>query len=46
MTENERTEKAVEAFRTGDYENAGKLMSESHQSLKDDYQVPTASARN
>lgn len=39
VTENARTVKAAEAFDRGDIKLAGKLMSESHISLRDDYEV-------
>ncbi|MEA4817109.1 MAG: galactokinase, partial [[Clostridium] scindens] len=37
--ENQRTIRAVEALRGNDVELFGRLMNESHQSLKEDYQV-------
>lgn len=37
--ENQRTLKAVEALKVGDTEKFGKLMNESHVSLRDDYEV-------
>jgi galactokinase len=37
--ENARTVKAAEALEKGDLAAMGKLMSASHQSLRDDYQV-------
>lgn len=37
--ENERTKVAVEALKSDDLASLGKLMNESHQSLKDDYAV-------
>jgi len=37
--ENERTLKAVECLKKGDMEELGKAMSESHNSLRDDYEV-------
>ena len=37
--ENERTLKAAEYFKSRDLVNAGKLMFESHASLRDDYEV-------
>lgn len=37
--ENQRTLKAVEALKSGDVERFGKLMNESHISLRDDYEV-------
>ncbi len=39
ITETDRTKQALEAFKNGDYEKMGKLMYESHKSLKDDYEV-------
>ena len=37
--ENQRTIKAVEALKNNDVEMFGKLMNESHVSLRDDYEV-------
>lgn len=37
--ENQRTIKAVAALKAGDLETFGKLMNESHVSLRDDYEV-------
>jgi len=37
--ENDRTTQASEAFGKGDYELCGKLMVQSHNSLRDDYEV-------
>lgn len=37
--ENQRTIHAVEALKNGDIEQFGKLMNESHVSLRDDYEV-------
>lgn len=37
--ENQRTIQAVEALKNGDLEQFGKLMNESHVSLRDDYEV-------
>lgn len=37
--ENQRTIKAVEALKNNDLETFGKLMNESHVSLRDDYEV-------
>lgn len=37
--ETERVHRAVEFLRTGDPEGAGKLLNESHFSLRDDYEV-------
>ena len=39
ITENERTLDAVEAMRRGDAAELGRLMNESHASLRDDYEV-------
>jgi len=39
ITENTRTVKAAEALASGNVVEVGKLMSESHHSLRDDYQV-------
>ncbi|KAG8466317.1 hypothetical protein KFE25_002073 [Diacronema lutheri] len=39
--EDARTLDAVEAFRRRDWSSAGRLMVESHQSLRDDYDVST-----
>jgi galactokinase len=39
VTENARTLAAVEALTAGDLEKMGKLMTQSHVSLRDDYQV-------
>ncbi|XP_069608142.1 galactokinase [Ranitomeya imitator] len=39
ITEIERTTKAAEALENGDYQLFGKLMVESHNSLRDDYEV-------
>ena len=39
ITENERTVRAVEAMRRGDIATLGRLMNESHASLRDDYEV-------
>lgn len=39
VTENRRTLQAAEAFETNDFRRAGQLMYESHDSLRDDYQV-------
>ncbi len=40
--ENQRTIKAVKALNDGDIETFGKLMNESHVSLRDDYEVTGA----
>lgn len=39
VTENERTKKAVMALENGNIEEFGKLMNQSHISLRDDYEV-------
>lgn len=39
VSENERTIAAVAAIRRGDWPALGRLMTESHRSLRDDYQV-------
>lgn len=39
VTEDERVLKSVEALRAGDLVTFGKLMDESHDSLRDDYEV-------
>ena len=39
VTENERTVRAAEALERGDREQLGQLMRQSHESLKDDYEV-------
>ncbi len=39
VTENERVIQTVDAFRSGDLEKAGRLISASHVSLRDDYAV-------
>jgi galactokinase len=39
ITENDRTLRAAEAMRRGDAAELGQLMNESHQSLRDDYEV-------
>jgi len=39
ITENDRTLRAADAMRRGDAAQLGRLMSESHQSLRDDYEV-------
>jgi galactokinase len=41
VTENERTLQSAEALRAGDVATVGRLMSESHESLRDDYEVST-----
>ena len=39
VTENGRVRSAVEAFESGDLRALGRLMSDSHRSLRDDYEV-------
>ena len=39
ITEDDRTTRAVEAMRRGDIVTLGRLMNESHVSLRDDYEV-------
>jgi len=39
ITENERTLAAVKALVAGDYLSVGQLMTQSHESLRDDYEV-------
>lgn len=39
VSENERTMQARDALREGDIEQFGRLMNESHDSLRDDYEV-------
>ena len=39
VTENQRVLDAVELFKAGNIEAFGRLMNESHASLRDDYQV-------
>ena len=39
VRENERTKEAVSVLKAGDIEKFGKLMNESHISLRDDYEV-------
>ncbi|MDR9450686.1 MAG: galactokinase, partial [Acidimicrobiia bacterium] len=41
VTENERTLQSAEALRAGDVATVGRLMCESHESLRDDYEVST-----
>ena len=41
LSENERTLRAAEAMRAGDAALLGRLMNESHHSLRDDYEVST-----
>jgi galactokinase len=42
ITENDRTLRAVEVLKAGNMEDFGKLMVESHHSLRDDYEVSSA----
>ena len=39
VTENQRTQKAKAAFVRSDWDEFGKLMNESHESMKSDYEV-------
>jgi galactokinase len=39
ITENKRTLSAIDALNQGDVESFGRLMNESHDSLRDDYEV-------
>ncbi|MBO7666961.1 MAG: galactokinase, partial [Firmicutes bacterium] len=39
VTENDRTKRALAALKTGDIAAFGRLMNESHISLRDDYEV-------
>lgn len=39
VTENDRVNQAIRALRLGDLSRFGKLMNESHRSLKEDYEV-------
>ena len=41
ITENGRVEAAVRALERGDYDELGRLLNESHASLRDDYEVST-----
>ena len=41
VTENDRTARAADALARGDGEAAGRLMKESHASLRDDFEVST-----
>jgi galactokinase len=41
VTENERVHDTAAALRAGDLERVGELFSESHASLRDDYEVST-----
>lgn len=42
ITENERTTKAADFLAKRQYEQAGKLMNESHVSMKNDFEITTA----
>jgi len=42
ISENERTLAAADAMRRGDVATLGRLMNESHESLRDDYEVSSA----
>ena len=42
ITENVRTVEAAKAFGRGDIETAGRLMSESHTSMRDDFEISCA----
>ena len=42
ITENARTLEAANAFKIGDIEAAGRLMSESHASMRDDFEISCA----
>lgn len=42
VTENCRTQQAVHALKSGDLVQFGKLMNDSHDSLRDDYEVSSA----
>ena len=41
VTENERVRRFVDALRAGDLADAGRLMVESHRSLRHDFEVST-----
>ena len=41
VTENDRVKRAASALETGDLAQFGRLMAESHSSLRDDYEVST-----
>ena len=41
VTENERTLQAADALRSGELERLGRLMDQSHASLRDDFEVST-----
>ncbi len=42
VTENERVDQAVGALRRGDLARLGRLLDETHRSLRDDYEISTA----
>ena len=42
VTENERVQRAADAFLAGDLSMIGRLMAESHQSMRDDYEISCA----
>jgi len=42
VTENDRVRQTAKALKTGDVQTVGRLMSESHRSLRDDYEVSCA----
>ena len=42
LTENERVRETVAALQAGDLPRVGRLLDESHRSLRDDYEVSTA----
>jgi galactokinase len=39
VTENDRVKKSASALKTGDIAEFGRLMADSHRSLRDDYEV-------
>jgi galactokinase len=42
ITENRRTLETARAFKAGDLETVGKLLSESHRSMRDDFEISCA----
>lgn len=42
VTENDRVKKSASALKTGDIAEFGRLMADSHRSLRDDYEVSTS----
>ena len=42
ITENERVARAVEALEAGDMPEVGRLLTESHASMRDDFEITTA----